>query len=159
MSIGLAAVSDRSALRPRTMYLLYITAHAIRSEMEQALRPHGLTGIQYSIMGMLESNGGMSSAAVSRRFFVTPQTMNQTIQAMVQQGWIDRQRDPTNARVLILTLTVEGRRLMALADALADQIEEQSFAVLDDAELAMLRKLLSRTFDAKITGKPGAERR
>lgn len=159
MSIGLAAVSNRAALRPRTMYLLYITAHAIRSELEKALRPHGLTGIPYSIMGMLHSNGGMSSAAVSRRFFVTPQTMNQTIQSMVQQGWVERHRDPTNARVLILTLTDEGRRLMALADELADEIEEQAFAVLDDAELAMLRKLLSRTFEGRIPGNQGAERR
>lgn len=150
MSIAYAPAMDRSALRPRTMYLLYITAHAIRSELEHLLRPFSLTGMQYSILTMIEANGGMSSAEIARRFFVTPQTMNQTIQGLVQQGLIDKQRAPDNRRVLVLGLTDEGRALVVQADALSDQLERETFAVLDDAELAMLRKLTSRVFDERF---------
>lgn len=150
MSIAYAPVTDRAALRPRTMYLMYITAHAIRSELEQLFRPLSLTGMQYSILTMIEANGGMSSAEVSRRFFVTPQTMNQTIQGLVQQGLIDKQRDPDNRRVLILGLTDEGRALLVKADAIADQVERETFSVLDDAELAMLRKLTVRVFEDRF---------
>lgn len=153
MSIPYSPEIDRAALRPRSMYLLYIAGHAVRSEVEQLLRPLSLTGIQYSILTMIESNGGMSSAEVSRRFFVTPQTMNQTIQGLVNQGLLEKSRDENNKRVLILTLTPAGLELLAQADVIADNVEREAFAVLDDAELAMMRKLLSRVFEGRIQGR------
>lgn len=153
MSIPYSPEIDRAALRPRSMYLLYIAGHAVRSEVEQLLRPLSLTGIQYSILTMIESNGGMSSAEVSRRFFVTPQTMNQTIQGLVNQGLLEKSRDENNKRVLILTLTPAGLELLAQADVIADKVEREAFAVLDDAELAMMRKLLSRVFEGRIQGR------
>lgn len=153
MSIPYSPEIDRAALRPRSMYLLYIAGHAVRSEVEQLLRPLSLTGIQYSILTMIESNGGMSSAEVSRRFFVTPQTMNQTIQGLVNQGLLEKSRDENNKRVLILTLTPAGLELLAQADVIADKVEREAFSVLDDAELAMMRKLLSRVFEGRIQGR------
>ena len=153
MSAPYAPRIDRAALRPRSMYLLYIAGHAVRSEVEHLLRPLALTGIQYSILTMIESNGGMSSAEISRRFFVTPQTMNQTIQGLVAQGLLQKTRDAANRRVLILSLTPAGMDLLAEADTIADQIEREVFSVLDDAELAMMRKLLSRVFDGRIAAR------
>lgn len=153
MSIPYSPEIDRAALRPRSMFLLNIAGHAVRSEVEALLRPLSLTGIQYSILTMIESNGGMSSAEVSRRFFVTPQTMNQTIQGLVNQGLLSKERDEGNKRVLILTLTQAGRDILAQADVIADEVERDVFSVLDDAELAMMRKILSRVFEGRIKGK------
>jgi len=141
---------DRKALRPRSLYLLYIAAHALRTELEQKLRPLGITGVHYSILAMIESNGGMSSTEVARRFFVTPQTMNETIIAMERQNLLKRHKDPSNARSRIIRLTSHGAETLATCESLNDDVEESAFACLEDAELAMLRRLTDRVFTARL---------
>ncbi|GIX15218.1 MAG: hypothetical protein KatS3mg118_3177 [Paracoccaceae bacterium] len=65
--------------RPRTIFLLHQAAQSVRSRLEARLRPLGVTGIQYTILAMVAARPGLSSAELSRRFFVTPQTMNETV--------------------------------------------------------------------------------
>ncbi len=128
--------------RPRTMYLLNQANQAVRSQFEAALRDLQMTGIQYTVLTIVNEYEGISSAELSRRFFVTAQTMNEIINGLVQRGFIARKEDPSNKRILRMKLTAAGRRLLKKCENIADRIEEAAFDWIDRHEYETLRESL-----------------
>ena len=136
-------IASRVLLRPRTMYLLNQANQAVRSRLEQDLRPLGLTGIQYTVLSIVGSRDGISSAELSRRFFVTPQTMNEIVGALERRGLLVREESAQSRRILTARLTPEGVALLARADDVADTIEAEAFGSLSDEDFAELRRILA----------------
>ena len=128
--------------RPRTMYLLNQANQAVRSQLEAALRDLQMTGIQFTILTIVNEREGISSAELSRRFFVTAQTMNEIINGLAQRGLITRKEDPANKRILRMKLTAQGRKLLNKCENIADHIEETAFDWIESDEYETLRKSL-----------------
>ncbi|RMH52758.1 MAG: MarR family transcriptional regulator [Alphaproteobacteria bacterium] len=126
------------------MFLLHQAAQSVRSRLEARLRPLGVTGIQYTILAMVAARPGLSSAELSRRFFVTPQTMNETVAGLARRGLVTRCAAPGNRRVLILAPTADGLALLADCDRIADAVEADAFGWLGAEETARLRRLARR---------------
>lgn len=124
------------------MYLLNQANQAVRSRLEQDLRPLGLTGIQYTVLSIVGTRDGISSAELSRRFFVTPQTMNEIVGALERRGLLAREESAKSRRILIARLTPEGADVLARADEVANRIEADAFSGLSDEDFAELRRLL-----------------
>ncbi|MBL8552500.1 MAG: MarR family transcriptional regulator [Hyphomonadaceae bacterium] len=127
-----------------TLYLISYAFHASRTRLEKALRKYGLTGIQYTILDILSHQAGQSSAQLSRRFIVTPQTMGEMVAGLERRGVIKRVANPKNRRVLQTFLTAEGERLLRQAAKDVARIEAQMFKDLDAASLRRLREILFR---------------
>ena len=126
-------------LRPSTIYLLHQSSQALRSRLEHGLRPLGVTGLQYTILGLLDRHEGLSSADLSRRFFVTPQTMNQVVAGMLKRGLVEREASETNRRILKMRLTPEGAALLARCEVIGDAIEEDFLASVPPGDLDQMR--------------------
>jgi DNA-binding MarR family transcriptional regulator len=124
------------------MYLLNQANQAVRSQLEAALRDLQMTGIQYTILSIVDQHAGISSAELSRRFFVTAQTTNEIINGLVQRRLIARKEDPANKRVLRMKLTVPGRKLLKNCDDIADRIEETAFDWIEPNDYQTLRQSL-----------------
>lgn len=129
-------------LRPRTIYLLNQANYALRSMLDARLRAVQMTGIQYTILSLVDRHEGISSAELSRRFFVTAQTMNEIINGMVKRGLLSRKEDADNKRILRLKLTARGRKTLKDCDAIADEIEQSAFDWMAGAEQERLRESL-----------------
>jgi DNA-binding MarR family transcriptional regulator len=129
-------------LRPRTIYILNQVNYALRSILDARLRTVQMTGIQFTILSLVERHEGISSAELSRRFFVTAQTMNEIINGMVKRGLLSRKEDDDNKRVLRLKLTARGRKTLKDCDAIADEIEQAAFDWMPAAEQERLRESL-----------------
>lgn len=129
---------------PRTIYLLNQTDLAARACLDMNLRDLKLTGLQYTILTIIRARPGISSAQLSRRFFVSPQTMNEIVSGMEKRGLLRRETSDQNKRVLVIHLTEEGADLLAQGDTLADRVEELAFEALNPEELNALRGLLRR---------------
>ena len=89
---------------PRTIYLIRRVQFMTYLRLEERLRPFGLTAAQYMVISMLGHSGRLSSAQLSRRFEVTPQTMFKLIASLRRKGAIarrgvngDRRNDPAEA--------------------------------------------------------------
>ena len=124
------------------MYLLNQANQAVRSRLEQDLRSISLTGIQYTVLSIVAARDGISSAELSRRFFVTPQTMNEIVSGLERRGLLARVESPQSRRILTARLTEAGSKLLAEADNIADQIEGEAFSHLSDRVFDELRRLL-----------------
>ena len=127
-------------LRPRTIYLLNQANYALRSMLDARLRAAQMTGIQYTILSLVDRHEGISSAELSRRFFVTAQTMNEIINGMVKRGLLSRKEDADNKRILRLKLTASGRKTLKACDGIADEIENAAFGWMPAAEQETLRE-------------------
>ncbi|MGY1899890.1 MarR family winged helix-turn-helix transcriptional regulator [Nocardia gipuzkoensis] len=108
---------------PSTLYLVKQLELVVRALLDDALRPLGLTTLQYTALTVLQRRSGLSSAQLARRSFLRPQTMNVMVQTLQERGLISRERDPDNRRVLVLTLTELGRELLRAAAPRVEQIE------------------------------------
>lgn len=127
----------RSAVR--TTYLLYHAWFAMRDHIDEALKPYGLTSMQYTLLSTLAARKNLSSAQLSRRFYITPQAMGQVLNQLEASGWLTRTRDPENHRVLQVNLTKAGRERVKLCDAEMNGIEDKAFARMDRGTLAAMR--------------------
>ncbi len=134
-------------LRPRAMFFLNQANHAVRSRLEAALGGVELTGIQYTVLSVIGRHSGLSSAELSRRFFVTPQTMNELIAGLERRKLILRKADPANRRILRMSVTKAGGSLLEQCDVLADRVETEVFAALSDEDYRKLAELTRRLAD------------
>ena len=90
-----------------------------------------MTTPQYAALSVLEGEAGLSGAALARRCFVTPQTMNKILMNLEGAGMVERRPHPEHGRVLSAYLTEEGAELVALAHGEVEAIEESMLSGLD----------------------------
>jgi DNA-binding MarR family transcriptional regulator len=125
---------------PMLMYLVKQVELAVRSHLDGLLRPAGLTALQYTALTVLERHPDLSSAQLARNSFVTAQSMADMITILQARGLIERHRDQSDRRRLVVDLTADGR---ALLDRYRDQVialEAQMQAGLASREISSLRR-------------------
>ncbi|PWD50750.1 MarR family transcriptional regulator [Serinibacter arcticus] len=125
-------------------YLVKVVSSALRSAMEDVLRPLGMTITHYSCLELLAQRPGLSSSDLARGTFVTRQSMNVLLQSLQRDGLVTRPEQPASGRVLPTELTDAGRRQLAAASAAVRAVEDRMTAGLDPAERRRLTDLLDR---------------
>jgi DNA-binding MarR family transcriptional regulator len=129
---------------PGVSYVVARLDRAIRREVEQRAKEHGLTLPQYTALSILRRQSGLSNAQLARRSFVRPQSMNQVIVQLERSGLIERSPDAHHRRVLRTTLTAEGRKVLAACDRDVAQMEAVMLADLSDPDREqLLRSMVS----------------
>jgi DNA-binding MarR family transcriptional regulator len=127
---------------PMLMYLVKQVELAIRSRLDDLLRPDALTALQYTALTALEHHPDISSAQLARNSFVTAQTMADMITALEERGLVERHRDQADRRRLAVVLTPAGQELL---DRYRDQmtaIESRMLDGLTKPQTAALRRSL-----------------
>ncbi|MBM7505948.1 MarR family winged helix-turn-helix transcriptional regulator [Agromyces aurantiacus] len=124
-------------------YLLKQAASALRSAMDGALRPLGLTVPQYACLELLAQRPGLSNSDLARGAFVTRQSMNVLLQGLEREGLVARPPVPPGAgRVLPAELTALGRERLASASGVVEAVEDRMRAGLDAEQQQALRTAL-----------------
>lgn len=125
-------------------YLLKQAASVLRSAMDGALRPLGLTVPQYACLELLAQRPGLSNSELARGAFVTRQSMNVLLQGLERDGLVTRPTEPPSAgRALPAQLTALGRERLAAASSAVQAVEERMRAGLDTDQQDSLRMLLT----------------
>jgi DNA-binding MarR family transcriptional regulator len=135
---------------PLLLYLLKRVELAVRSRLDEIVRPAGLTAAQYTALTVLERHDDMSSAQLARHSFVTAQSMADMITTLQGRKLIERHRDRADRRRLVVSLTAEGRVLL---DRYRDEVaalEGDLIAGLSGQEIAGLRAVLNTCYDNLI---------
>ena len=118
---------------------------ALRTRLDSELREIGLTTPQYAVLAFLEVEAGASNAALARRAFVTPQTMQAILVALERADFIGRTPHPEHGRVQTTELTQKGRGALEAASGIVANAEARArnaVAPLDPQEVtAMLLRL------------------
>jgi DNA-binding MarR family transcriptional regulator len=112
----------------------------------------GLTGPQSSVLRTLVNQGPISSAALSRRLYVTPSNITGIVDRLEKKGLVERIKKEGDRRVALVTVTEKGE---VLGRTLPDPIETRLISGLADLEsehvriLALVINQIVNLIDAK----------
>ncbi len=123
-------------------FLLRQAQTAVRGAIERAIQPLGVTPAQLSLLSVLVHEGVVSSADLAKLAMMTAQSAGGVVQNMEKAGWVSREKARTHGRILWLKLTPEGRRVAALAQKRAGEIERQMLRGVDGGTEATIRSWL-----------------
>jgi DNA-binding MarR family transcriptional regulator len=95
-----------------------------RSQMDEQLRPQGVTTAQLQVLKVIRDEPA-SGAQLARSCYVTPQSAQALLKGLEGGGWITRNKDRVNDRILIAQLTPSGVELLESAEKLVRVIEKK----------------------------------
>ena len=136
-------------------YLLKEASSALRTAMEDVLRPLALSVTQYSCLELLGQRPGLSGSALARGTFVTRQSMNVLLQGLERDGLVARPTEAPVGKVLPTRLTPRGRRSLDRASAAVRSVEVRMLSGLDPAEQTTARHSL-RSMITSLRDRDGA---
>ena len=130
-TIDTSAGALAEAVEPRISYVVARLERAVRAAVNERVRPHGLTTLQYTTLSVLGARGRpLSNAQLARRAYMTPQSMIEVIDVLERMGLIRRDPHPSHRRVFPATMTAKGLRVLKACDAAVEQMEEEMLAGL-----------------------------
>lgn len=132
----------------RTIYLIKRVETEITSRMMQVLGDYNITPTQFIILSFVGDNEtDISSAQLSRRFLMTPQSMNEVVTVLQKKGLLEKKTDPHHKRILRLTLTEQGQKTLAQCNEAMDDLEIELFEHLEPNELETYRQLMGKILE------------
>ena len=157
-----AAVAERTPkampvqadTRPSLLYIIKQVELAVRASLEEIVRPAALTVPQYTALTILERQPDLTSAELARNSFVTTQSMADMTDALLGAGLVERRRDSSDRRRLVLSLTARGRRLLRRLEPTVNALEVRMVEGLAPREIAEIRERLLACRRALAGGEP-----
>ncbi len=127
---------------PSLSYIVGRLDRVVRSAIATALRDQGLSVGQYTVLSVLGHRGSLSNAQLARRSYVSPQSMNEVLLNLENQGFVTREDDPNHGRIRRTVLTAKGRDALAACDALVSNVEVEMTASLTPSDRLVLQHLM-----------------
>ena len=131
----------------RDVTMLYVIKQvelAVKQALDDVVAAADLTAIQYTALTVLERHPGITSADLARNSFVRAQSMAEMVTYLIGRGVVTRERDETNRKKYLLSLTPEGQQVLdGLYDAVAD-LEARMLEGFDIGQTEILRTYLVR---------------
>jgi DNA-binding MarR family transcriptional regulator len=124
------------------VYLLakaYQRAHGL---LKRRIAAYGLTPIQQLVLGALWNDEGISAGDLGKKLVLDPATLSGILDRMAERGWVVKQTDPDDKRVLRIYLTNEARALEPKLTEERDSANEEILRNLSLEEKVLLKRLL-----------------
>ena len=115
-------------------------------DMDQELKPYGLTGTQYNALRILNGAGadGLCGTEVRDRLIAKVPDVPRLLDRLEEAGLIARERDPENRRFVRARITADGvQRLIESAPAIA-AMHRRQWARLSPAQRDTLLALVEQ---------------
>ena len=114
---GVHELSDDRSRLAETRRSLPMALLRAREAVMECFRPmlntHGVTEQQWRVIRVLEESGTVDASALSRMAAILPPSLTRILRALELRGVIALARDPSDGRRQQITLTDQGRALMA----------------------------------------------
>jgi DNA-binding MarR family transcriptional regulator len=118
-----------------------------RLQMDEQLRPQGVTTAQLQLLKSIQQKPGTSGAQLARSCYVKPQSAQTLLKGLKDGGWITRSKDLANDRILIAKLTPSGEALLEIAEKLARVIEHKVWHGVSTESVEALNAVLAQCME------------
>ena len=125
------------------LYLVKQLELAVRSGLDEVLRPMSITPLQYTALTVLERRSDLSTAELARNAFVTDQSAADMVGVLEDRGLVLRHPDPADRRRRVLRLTSKGQKLLDGVRVDVDAVEERMLSPLAADEAEDLRRYVT----------------
>ena len=138
-------------LENQLCFPLYAAARNVINLYTPVLKPLGLTYTQYLVFLVLWEKDGITVGELCDKLMLDSGTLSPLLKKMQQAGYIEKNRSADDDRVVVVTLTEEGR---ALQEKAKDVPREVGCSIdLPREKAAALYSLLYELLSAQKNGK------
>ena len=139
---------------------LYAASRRVVSLYSPWLKPLGLTYTQYIVFLVLWEKDGITVGELCDRLMLDNGTLSPLLKKMQQAGYIERKRSEEDDRVVLITLTEEGRAMQEKAKDVPRQVVSCIDLEPEKARTlyALLYEILESREENKETKKKGEEK-
>jgi DNA-binding MarR family transcriptional regulator len=132
----------------RTIYLIKRLETEVTTHMIKILGEFEITPSQYTVLNFVGDNTtDLSSAQLSRRFLMTPQSMNEVVTTLQRKELLERNTDPNHKRILRIALTEKGTLILQQCNTAMDEFEKKLLKKLKIKEVETLRNSIGKIIE------------
>jgi DNA-binding MarR family transcriptional regulator len=146
------AVTNVQEIARRTLEIIPFVMRVMTAEMRSSQLD--IAPSHMGLLGMLTVRP-YTLGELAKQMAVSAPTMSNTITVLETRGWVTRERDKTDRRVVYVTLSHEGRQMLGAIDHYTAQRISEYLAPLNDQERQTLLDgltLLHERFTAAMGG-------
>jgi MarR family transcriptional regulator, organic hydroperoxide resistance regulator len=144
MAAGIKNGKNRQAETRRAAQMMKRILIHFRSQMDEKLRPQGVTTAQLQVLKVIRDEPGGSGAQLARACYVTPQSAQALLKSLEDGGWITRTKNRGNDRILAVRLTSDGKKLLLTAEKAAKVIEGKLWQDVAESSIKALNGVLEQ---------------
>ncbi len=100
----------------------------------------------FAVLEALRDEGTLSVSSLGARVLLTSGSITTAVDRLRKRGWVEKQRNLTDRRGVVVSLTDAGRQLINQAGEGHHVNFERVFSVLDAADRRKLHELLHRVW-------------
>lgn len=119
------------------------TSRRLRRELRSLFEEYGLTGSQFAILTRIPDEG-TTLTQLAQTAWVDPGNTSGIVERLVREGWVSRTRSEEDRRVVIITLSDKGRRVLDGLKPKYRSAVQELMAGLSREESAELARLLEK---------------
>ncbi|UHL63264.1 MarR family winged helix-turn-helix transcriptional regulator [Paralcaligenes sp. KSB-10] len=142
--------SGPSAYRGHSTFLPYVlnrTTSAVNADFQMVLREQGLTLIHWRVLAFLRDADGLGVSALANVTGTDQATLSRALTVMEKAGYIARDSDPMDQRVVVIKLCPAGKKQFAKILPVAWELHTRAIAGFSPEEQHVLNQLLNRICD------------
>jgi DNA-binding MarR family transcriptional regulator len=127
-----------------TGLVLWRVTNAWQAAQRRALKPFGLTHVQFVLLASLTWIGDeptVTQQDLADHAGTDPMMTSQVLRALEKLGMVERHPHPTDRRARVLAVTTAGRSLANRAVIAVEDCDRAFFAALGDDRIAFTRML------------------
>jgi DNA-binding MarR family transcriptional regulator len=125
--------------------LLGIAGRMVAARFQRVLDAQGMTHAGWQVLLALWKSDGLTQREVSERVYVTQATVTGVVDTLEREGFVTRERDTADRRVVRVSLTKDGRRRLERTFKTVAAEMAPLFEGLSPREEKVVREFLVRT--------------
>ena len=132
-------------MKPYDDCILFLLAKAYQKangDFKKRLHSYGLTPIQHLVLEALWDENGLSVGDIGKRLVFDGATLSGILDRLAAGGWVLKQSDPEDKRMLRISLTPKSKDLKPKLSAVRNKTNEDLLARFSLEEKVLLKRLL-----------------
>jgi len=124
------------------LFLLAKAYQKAHGDFKKRLHSYGLTPIQHLVLEALWDEDGLSAGEIGKRLVFDGATLSGVLDRLSAGGWVIKQSEPEDKRMLRISLTHKSRDLKPKLAAIRNKTNEDLLARFSLEEKILLKRFL-----------------
>ena len=124
------------------LFLLAKAYQKAHGDFKKRLHSYGLTPIQHLVLEALWDEDGLSVGDIGRRLVFDGATLSGVLDRLAAGGWVLKQSDTEDKRMLRISLTPKSKDLKPKLSAVRNETNKELLARFSLEEKVLLKRLL-----------------
>lgn len=139
----------------KLLRVLWALDHALNARSKAMGASLGITGPQRTALRLVSLTPGITSGELASLLHLHPSTLTGVLERLVRRGFLERRKDPFDARRALLKITPAGRKLLTSRRGTIEEVVRVALQKESKGSLKTVVEVLQRITSAlEASGMP-----